>query len=238
MLVVRDLVAGYGPIQALHGVTLEVEAGEAAAVIGPNGAGKTTLLNTIVGMLRPRRGAVRFDGRDVTGFRPERLVGLGLALVPERRQVFAGLSVEDNLRLGAYTLGRDGRHHVDGIYELFPILRERRRQLAGTLSGGEQQMLAIGRGLMSRPKLLMLDEPSLGLAPLIARQIMATISALRATGTTVLLVEQNARAALEIADRAYVLEAGRVALAGPARAMLADEQVQRAYLGRNLQRPS
>jgi branched-chain amino acid transport system ATP-binding protein len=236
MLVVRDLAAAYGPIQALHDVALEVAAGEVAAVIGPNGAGKSTLLNTIVGMLRPRRGTVRFDGRDVTGYQPERLVGLGLALVPERRQVFAELSVEDNLRLGAYTLGRAAQRDADRVYELFPILRERGRQLAGTLSGGEQQMLAIGRGLMSRPKLLMLDEPSLGLAPLVAREIMATIRALPTAGTTVLLVEQNARAAVEIADRAYVLEAGRVALAGPARAVLADEQVQRTYLGRNLQR--
>ena len=236
MLAVRDLAAGYGPIRAAHGVTLDVAAGEVVAVIGPNGAGKSTLLNTVVGILRPRAGRVIFDGSDVTGQPPERLVGRGLCLVPERRQVFAELPVQDNLALGAYSRRGATAADLERIYALFPVLRERARQLAGTLSGGQQQMLAIGRGLMSRPKLLMLDEPSLGLAPLVVRDIMATVAGLRGAGTTVLLVEQNARAALEIADRAYVLEGGRVALEGPAKALLSDEQVQRAYLGRSLRR--
>ena len=232
MLAVRDLAAGYGPIRALHGVTLDVAAGEVVAVIGPNGAGKSTLLNTVVGMLRPRGGRVVFNERDVTGQAPERLVGEGLCLVPERRQVFGELPVEDNLALGAYSRRGADLADLERIYTLFPVLRERARQLAGTLSGGQQQMLAIGRGLMSRPKLLMLDEPSLGLAPLVVRDIMATIAGLRASGTTVLLVEQNARAALEIADRGYVVEGGRIVLEAPAKALLSDEQVQRAYLGR------
>ena len=236
MLAVRELAAGYGPIRALHGVTLDVAAGDVVAVIGPNGAGKSTLLNTVVGVLRPRGGRVIFDGCDVTGQPPERLVSRGLCLVPERRQVFAELPVQDNLALGAYSRRGATAADLERIYALFPVLRERARQLAGTLSGGQQQMLAIGRGLMSRPKLLMLDEPSLGLAPLVVRDIMATVAGLRGAGTTVLLVEQNARAALEIADRAYVLEGGRVALEGPAKALLSDEQVQRAYLGRSLRR--
>ncbi|HHB91144.1 MAG TPA: ABC transporter ATP-binding protein [Anaerolineae bacterium] len=226
----------YGKIQALKSISLHVDPGEIVALVGANGAGKTTLLNTISGLLRARSGRILFDGQDITRRRAAQIVRAGVIHVPERRQVFGTLTVYDNLLLGAYQrYRRDGRKAVlrdmDHVFELFPRLKERRKQLAGTLSGGEQQMLAIGRGLMARPKLLLLDEPSLGLAPLIVKHLFELIASLRNEGQTVLLVEQNARAALKLADRAYVLETGRIVLEGDARELLEDPRVQAAYLG-------
>lgn len=234
-LELREVSTFYGEICALKAVSLTAYQGEIVAVIGGNGAGKTTMLRTICGMLTPRSGDVVFYGRRITGTPPEKLVKLGLSHVPERRHVFAPMQVIDNLLLGAYTR-KDSRAKIEGdfenVYGLFPRLRERRRQLAGTLSGGEQQMLALGRGLMPRPKLLLLDEPSLGLAPLLTREIMEAISKLRDGGMTVLLVEQNARAALRIADRGYVMETGRIVLEGAAADLSSNERVQAAYLGK------
>ncbi len=237
MLDVSGLSAHYGPVAALRDVTLEVRAGELVALIGANGAGKSTLLRTIAGLLAPAAGRVTLDGRDVTGHAPEAILRAGIALVPERRRVFADLTVVDNLELGGYALprGREFRARLaaglDEAYRLFPVLQQRRGQLAGTLSGGEQQMLAIGRALMSRPRLLLCDEPSLGLAPLVVREIMRHLSALREAGTTILLVEQNARMALRYADRAYVLETGRVVLSGRGADLLEDRELRAAYLG-------
>lgn len=227
----------YGKIRALDGVSLTVEPGEIVALIGANGAGKTTLLKTVSGMLRAREGRVIFDGQDVTRLGAEKVVSLGMAHVPENRQVFATMTVDENLDLGAYRRHRrDGRSAVDAdrdqAFAIFPILKERRHQRAGTLSGGQQQMLAIARGMMAHPRLMLLDEPSLGLAPLVVRELFAIVQRLRAEeGMTVLLVEQNARAALRLADRAYVLEVGRVALEGSATDLAADERVRAAYLG-------
>ncbi len=231
------LSARYGPVWALRDVSLEVRAGELVALIGANGAGKSTLLRAIAGLLGPAAGRVTLDGQDVTGRAPEAILRAGAALVPERRRIFGDLTVLDNLELGGYALprGREFRRGleagVDAAYTLFPVLRQRRRQLAGTLSGGEQQMLAIGRALMSRPRLLLCDEPSLGLAPLVVQEIMKLLARLRETGTTILLVEQNARLALRFADRAYVLEVGRVALSGASADLLANDQLKAAYLG-------
>ena len=231
------LSARYGAVAALRDVSLEVRAGELVALIGANGAGKSTLLRTIAGLVAPAAGRVALDGRDVTGQAPEAMICAGVALVPERRRVFAPLTVLDNLELGGYALprGRDFRGRleagVEEAYRLFPVLRRRRDQLAGTLSGGEQQMLAIGRALMTRPRLLLCDEPSLGLAPLVVAEIMRLLSTLRAEGTTILLVEQNARMALRAADRAYVLEVGSVVLSGAATDLLEDDQLKAAYLG-------
>ncbi len=231
-LIVDDIHTYYGNIQALKGISLEVEEGECVTLIGANGAGKSTTLNTISGLLVPSRGTVRFGGRDITGWRADRVAGLGLVQVPEGRQVLGPLSVDENLQLGAYSR-RDGEIGADlaRTYERFPRLAERRHQLAGSLSGGEQQMLAIGRALMARPRLLMLDEPSLGLAPLIVREVFAIVAELKAQGSTILLVEQNAALALELADTAYVLEAGRTVLSGPAAEIRTEESVRRAYLG-------
>ena len=229
--------ARYGPVHALRDVSLEVRAGELVALIGANGAGKSTLLRAIAGLVAPAAGRVALDGRDVTGQAPEAMIRAGVALVPERRRVFAPLTVLDNLELGGYALsrGHDFRSRleagVEEAYRLFPVLRRRRDQLAGTLSGGEQQMLAIGRALMTRPRLLLCDEPSLGLAPLVVAEIMRLLSALREAGTTILLVEQNARMALRSADRAYVLEVGSVVLSGAATDLLQDDQLKAAYLG-------
>jgi branched-chain amino acid transport system ATP-binding protein len=234
---VHDLVARYGAVEALRGVSLAVRRGELVALLGANGAGKSTLLKTIVGLLGAVRGRVIFEGLDITGRGPEEVRRAGIALVPERRRVFGSLPVRDNLLLGAYARSRDrafARQVEDGldeVHQLFPVLRERGSQLAGTLSGGEQQMLAIGRALMSRPRLLLCDEPSLGLAPLVIHEIMRLLQALRQRGTTVLLVEQNARVALRAADRGYVLETGRVTLQGPARALLDNAELRAAYLG-------
>ena len=239
MLRLRNVDAGYGALTVLRRVSLHVRAGEIVTLVGANGAGKTTLLRTIMALLRARAGEVEFDGRPLAGLPTDRIVSLGCSLVPEGRQVFAPMPVKENLLLGALVQQRRGhRREVAGdlerVYGLFPILKTREHQLAGTLSGGEQQMLAIGRALMGRPRLIMLDEPSMGLAPLIVRDIFGIIQRIRAEGTTVLLVEQNARSALKIATRGYVLETGRIVLEGTAEELLANRDVQRAYLGADL----
>jgi len=226
---VDGIAAGYGRIEALHGVHLTVGQGEAVTLIGANGAGKTTLLKTIAGLIRPSRGRVWWDGRDITGWPTEKRVRAGIALVPEGRRVFPALSVADNLVLGAYV--RRGAPNFDEVYSLFPVLAERRSQAAGTLSGGEQQMLAIARALMSRPKLVLLDEPSLGLAPLMVAEVTRTLIALRSRGVPLLLVEQNAGAAFKVADRGYLLDRGTVVAAGTTAELAADPRVQAAYLG-------
>ena len=237
LLETRNVSTFYGQIQALNNVRMQVGEGEIVAIIGANGAGKTTLLNTICGVHPPKEGKVIFGDQDITRLPAERIVRLGISHVPERRQVFGTMSTLDNLILGAYhRYGKEKKEDIEAdmeyVFELFPILKERQKQMAGTLSGGEQQMLAIGRGLMAKPQLLLLDEPSLGLAPLLVREIFRVMTELREHGTTILLVEQNARAALRIADRAYVLETGEVALEGTAEELLADERVQSAYLGK------
>ena len=233
MLRLERVSAAYGRIQALRGVSLEVPAGSVVALLGANGAGKTTTLRVISGLLRPTDGAVFFEGRRIDRLPPEAIVRLGVAHVPEGRQVFADLTVGENLILGAYAR-RDRRNvpaDLERVFELFPVLRERRKQLAGTLSGGEQQMLAIGRALMARPRLLLLDEPSLGLAPMVAREIFRTVRRVNAEGTTVLLVEQDASRALQVAQTAYVLQTGQVVLWGPAAELRQNEAVRRSYLG-------
>jgi len=234
LLNVRDLHAGYGRAEVLHGLTLTARAGKVVTVIGPNGAGKSTLLNALMGVL-PSRGTLEYDGTPIGLLTLEERVMLGMALVPETRALFGTMPVEDNLLLGGYRQVRLGRRDtakaLDEAYALFPRLKERRTQLAGTLSGGERQMLAVARALMGRPALLMLDEPSLGLAPLVVRDIFKTIAGLRATGVTILLVEQNARAALEVADYGYVLEMGEIALEGPAPDLARDPRVIETYLG-------
>jgi branched-chain amino acid transport system ATP-binding protein len=237
MLRLESVSAYYGRIQALREVSLEVAAGEIVAVIGPNGAGKTTLMNAISGVVPARSGEILFDGDVVTGSGPEKIVRLGISQVPERRQIFGTMSVLDNLTLGAYhRYGRDGKATIDKdmrfVFEIFPRLKDRTKQAAGTLSGGEQQMLAIGRAWMSKPKLLLMDEPSLGLAPLLVKEIFRVSAELRERGMTILLVEQNARAALDLADRAYVMESGQVVLEGAADDLACDERVQTAYLGK------
>src|SRR5262245_34627891 len=233
MLEVEGLDVFYGAVHALKGVTIRAEAGEIVTLIGANGAGKSTLLRSISGLVPARAGRVVFEGRDITRTPPHEIVGLGLSHAPEGRMVFANLSVEDNLELGAYR--RKDRSRIredyDGVYALFPRLRERRRQTAGTLSGGEQQMLAIARALMSRPRLLLLDEPSLGIAPILMREIFRTVREINQRGVTVLLVEQNAHLALAIARRGYVLETGRVQLEDEAARLLQNEDVKKAYLG-------
>ena len=242
MLRVLNLEAGYGPLRVLKGISLHVSAGEAVAIIGANGAGKTTLLKTIAGVLRPRTGAVVFDKKDIGRVTAERIVALGCRLVPEGRHVFSTLTVRENLILGAYSRRRKRRSAaeaaagLDEVYRLFGVLKERANQLAGTLSGGEQQMLAIGRALMSRPKLLMMDEPSLGVAPLVVRSIYQAVAGLKRDGMTILLVEQNARAALALADRGYVLETGQIVLEGTSRELCDNPEVQRAYLGKDYRR--
>ncbi|MBN1812249.1 MAG: ABC transporter ATP-binding protein [Anaerolineae bacterium] len=237
MLRLKTVSAYYGRIQALREVSLEVAEGEIVAVIGPNGAGKTTLMSTISGMVPARGGTISFAGQSITNLGPEKIVRAGISQVPERRQVFASMSVMDNLILGAYHRYRqDGRKAVEQdlafVFEIFPRLRDRVRQTAGTLSGGEQQMLAVGRAWMAKPKLLLMDEPSLGLAPLLVKEIFRVSAELRERGMTILLVEQNARVALDLADRAYVMESGRVVLEGAADELACDERVQTAYLGR------
>ncbi|HEX9439802.1 MAG TPA: ABC transporter ATP-binding protein [Roseiflexaceae bacterium] len=233
MLEITGLHVNYGGIEALQDVNLVVGAGEVVTLIGANGAGKSTTLRAISRLVSPRSGAIVYDGRDITKLRPDEVVRLGIAQSPEGRRMLARQSVIDNLRLGAYTRAdRAGiAEDVERQLKLFPRLADRRNQLAGTLSGGEQQMLAIARALMSRPRLLLLDEPSLGLAPMIIRSIFAIIRALHAAGVTILLVEQNAYLALQNADRGYVLDAGRITIAGPAADLLRDERVRQAYLG-------
>lgn len=234
LLRVQNLRAGYGRAEVLHGISLHAAKGSVITVIGPNGAGKSTLLNTLMGVL-PGRGIIEFNGQDVSALTLEDRVMLGISLVPERRELFGTMSVEDNLVLGAFRQVRQKnklwREQIHVVYELFPRLLERRTQMAGTLSGGERQMLAVGRALMARPVLLMLDEPSLGLAPLVVKEIFRTIDGLRNTGVTTLLVEQNARAALETADDGYVLEMGEIALHGPAKELATDSRVIDTYLG-------
>ncbi|HEY5999960.1 MAG TPA: ABC transporter ATP-binding protein [bacterium] len=241
MLKVRNLEAGYGPIRVLRQVSLHVSAGEIVTLIGANGAGKSTLLRALAGLLDPQGGEVLLDGGSIRGLPAERVVDRGIALVPEGRQVFGAMTVRENLLLGGYVAARRGRGRGEGtaalerVYGLFPVLRERNTQLAGTLSGGEQQMLAMGRALMTDPRLLMMDEPSMGLAPLVVRDIFKAVSRLREEGRTVLLVEQNARAALRVADRGYVIENGRLVLEGESGFLLSDREVQRAYLGKGYQ---
>ena len=234
LLNVKDLHAGYGRAEVLHGLSLSAKKGSVITVIGPNGAGKSTLLNALMGVL-PSRGDIGYQGRSVALNSLEERVMLGMALVPETRALFGTMPVEDNLLLGAYRQVRLGRSDsaaaLENVYTLFPRLKERRAQLAGTLSGGERQMLAVGRALMSKPDLLMLDEPSLGLAPLVVKEIFRIIDSLRSTGVTILLVEQNARAALEVADYGYVLEMGEIALEGPAADLAKDPRVIDTYLG-------
>jgi branched-chain amino acid transport system ATP-binding protein len=232
LLVVEGLETAYGGIAALRGISFVVESGSVVALVGANGAGKSTTLNTISGLLVPRAGSVRFSGREIGGWRADRVASLGLVQVPEGRQVLAPLTVEENLLLGAYSRrDREVGADLQGIYERFPRLAERRQQFAGSLSGGEQQMLAIGRALMARPRLLMLDEPSLGLAPLIVAEVFRLIESLKAQGATILLVEQNARKALAVADTAYVLEGGLITRSGPAAALRDDPGIVAAYLG-------
>jgi len=234
LLAIRGLCSTYGPVRALHSVDLEVRTGELVAIVGANGAGKTTLLLTLSGVQRSSAGSIRFRGQETTRLAPHLIVAAGICQVPEGRQVFAPLSVEDNLRLGAYSQRKDKawiEAEIGRIYALFPILHERATQTAGTLSGGQQQMLAIGRALLGRPSLLLLDEPSMGLAPLLVEEIFRIVRELNEQGVTILLVEQNARAALAIADRGYVLETGRVVMSAGADELLQNEAVQRAYLG-------
>jgi branched-chain amino acid transport system ATP-binding protein len=240
VLRVRNLDAGYGRRDVLRRVSLHVAPGEIVALVGANGAGKSTLLRTITGLVRVRAGEIALRGEDLTRLRTEETVARGCSLVPEGRQVFAPLSVRENLLLGGHVQyqrgkGREVAEDLEKVYRLFPVLARRERQLAGTLSGGEQQMLAMGRALMARPSLLMLDEPSMGLAPLVVREIFEIIARLSADGSTVLLVEQNARGALQIAHRGYVLETGRIVLQGTSEELLANRDVQRAYLGRDVE---
>ncbi len=234
LLQVQGLKAGYGKAEVLHGIDLQAAQGSVITVIGPNGAGKSTLLNALMGVL-PTRGQVQYQGQDIATLSLEERVMLGIALVPERRELFGSMSVEDNLVLGGFRQLRQGnrswRDQMQVVFDLFPRLKERRAQEAGTLSGGERQMLAVGRALMSQPRLLMLDEPSLGLAPLVVRDIFKTIERLSGTGVTILLVEQNARAALEVADYGYVLEMGELGLHGPAADLAKDPRVIDTYLG-------
>ena len=236
MLKIRNLEAGYGKLKVLKDIWMHVKKGQIVTIIGANGAGKTTLLSAISGMIRPTSGEILFEDREISSMVAQKIPALGCVMVPEGRQIFAALSVEENLILGGHCLKPKGKKTIENQlrhqYELFPILEERKNQYAGTLSGGEQQMLAMGRALMSKPSLIMMDEPSTGLAPLIVQAIFEVIVKMREEGRTVLLVEQNAKAALGIADRGYVLETGKIILQGPASDLLANRDVQRAYLGR------
>ena len=233
MLEINDIEVFYGMIQAIKGVSFEVNEGEVIALIGANGAGKTTILHTITGLLSPKKGSVMFEGQDITKAPAHKIVSLGIAHVPEGRRVFAELTVFENLKMGAYT--RKDKNEIaqtlEMVYKRFPRLEERKNQLAGTLSGGEQQMLAMGRALMSHPKIIVMDEPSMGLSPILVNQIFDIIEEVSQSGTTVLLVEQNAKKALSIADRAYVLETGKIVLDGDAKELLNDDSIKKAYLG-------
>ena len=233
MLEVRDLQVYYGMIHAIKGISFDVNQGEVIALIGANGAGKTTTLHTITGLLAPKSGSVLFEGKDITKVPAHKIVSMGMAHVPEGRRVFAELSVYENLKMGAYT--RKDKKEIEeslaNVYKRFPSLEERKNQMAGTLSGGEQQMLAMGRALMSKPKIILMDEPSMGLSPIFVNEIFDIIRAVSESGTTVLLVEQNAKKALSISDRAYVLETGTITMSGKAKDLLEDEAVKKAYLG-------
>ena len=232
LLSVQDLSVSYGARRAVRSISFEIKAGEIVTLIGANGAGKSTVLNTLSGLIKPDAGSIVFSGENIVGMKPHKIVEAGLALCPEGRRVFSRMSVAENLEMGGYTHSDEENAETrELVYEHFPRLRERRRQMAGTLSGGEQQMLAMGRALMSRPKLLMLDEPSMGLAPLLIEEIFSIIKTLGAAGTTILLVEQNANMALQVANRAYVLEIGKVVKIGTGEALLHDDDVRKAYLG-------
>lgn len=233
MLTINDINVFYGAIHAIKGVSLEVNDGEIVTLIGANGAGKSTILRTISGLLKPKTGSIQFEGQEIAGMPAHEIVKTGISQVPEGRRIFAEMSVLENLELGAFTRkDKDGiKADMELVFDRFPRLKERIGQLAGTLSGGEQQMLAMGRALMSRPRLLLLDEPSMGLAPLLIKEIFAIIQDINKTGTTVLLVEQNANMALSIAHRAYVLETGRITLSGDAKELAASDEVRKAYLG-------
>jgi len=230
LLEVRDVTVSYGKIRAVAGVSFSVEPGEVIALLGANGAGKTSLLRAVAGVVRPERGRIVFDGTDVTGWAPYRVARRGLRLVPEGRGLLTRMSVWENLVMGQYA-GKDHRADLEAVMDRFPVLRQRRHQVASTLSGGEQQMLALARALAGRPRLLMLDEPSLGLAPLVVNQVFEVIAELKREGATIVLVEQNARKGLQVADRAYILETGQVTVTGAAGELAAGEAVQRAYLG-------
>ncbi len=235
LLKVTDLVVSYGGIEALKGISFEVDQGQIVTLIGANGAGKSTTLRTISGLVSPREGRIYFEGRDITDFNTQKIVEAGIAMVPEGRRVFPNLTVLENLRIGAY-LRKDREvieEDIKYVYDLFPRLQERSWQLAGTLSGGEQQMLAVGRAVMTRPKLIMMDEPSLGLAPLVVKDIFKIIQTLKGTGMTVLLIEQNANAALHACDYAYVMETGRITTSGTGEELLSSEAIQEAYLGKS-----
>ncbi len=233
LLTVENLEVYYGVIRALKGISFEVNEGEVVALIGSNGAGKTTTLHTVTGLLRARSGSIRFEDKELTRIPAHKIVSMGMAHVPEGRRVFQQLTVLENLKLGAYTRRDKGQiaHTLAKVYERFPRLKERKNQVAGTLSGGEQQMLAMGRALMSNPKIILMDEPSMGLSPLLVTEIFDIIQEIKAAGTTVLLVEQNAKKALSVADRAYVLETGSIALSGNAADLMNDDSVKKAYLG-------
>ena len=233
LLEIKDLEVNYGVIKAIKGVSFDVNEGEIIALIGANGAGKTTILHTITGLIQAKKGSIVFDGKELTKTPPHKIVSMGLAHVPEGRRIFQQLSVLENLKLGAYT--RKDKSEIAStlkmVYERFPRLEERKNQVAGTLSGGEQQMLAMGRALMSKPRIILMDEPSMGLSPLLVSEIFDIIKVINESGTTVLLVEQNAKKALSIADRAYVLETGKITLSGDAKDLINDESVKKAYLG-------
>ena len=233
MLAVKDLEVYYGVIQAIKGISFHVDKGEIIALIGANGAGKTTTLHTVTGLISPKNGHVLFEGKDITKIPAHKIVSMGMAHVPEGRRVFAELSVYENLKMGAYT--RKDKNEIEeslkNVYKRFPRLEERKNQMAGTLSGGEQQMLAMGRALMSKPKIILMDEPSMGLSPIMVNEIFDIIRSVSESGTTVLLVEQNAKKALSIADRAYVLETGKIVLEGKAKDLLEDDSIKKAYLG-------
>ena len=233
ILHVENLSVYYGAIHAVKGISFDVEEGEVVTLIGANGAGKSTTLNTVAGLLKPREGVVEFEGKSLLGIAPHTIVGKGIALCPEGRRVFLQMSVRENLEMGAFTRtdSAEVAQSLEDVFKRFPRLKERENQVAGTLSGGEQQMLAMGRALMSKPRLLMLDEPSMGLAPILVQEIFDIIEQLHSAGTTVLLVEQNARMALKVADRAYVLETGKVSMSGKASELASDERVKQAYLG-------
>jgi len=232
LLQVKDLVVSYGNIQAIKGINFEVKKGEIVTILGANGAGKTTTLRTLSGLLKPREGQIILEGIDITKTPAHKIVSMGMAQSPEGRQVFGTLTVEENIRLGAFTRAKPNEETLAWIYELFPRLLERKKQFAGTLSGGEQQMLAISRALMAEPNVLLLDEPSLGIAPILVKMIFEAIKRISGHGVTVLLVEQNAKAALKLADRAYVLDVGKVTIEGDASDLLNDPKVQEAYLGK------
>ena len=231
MLEIKELNVSYGAVHAIHGVSIKVNDGEIVSLIGANGAGKTTILRTISGLKKADSGEIIFDGADLRKTEPSKIISLKLAHVPEGRHIFPDMTVEENLEMGAYADATNAEAVMEDVYERFPRLKERRKQLAGTLSGGEQQMLAVGRALMAQPKMILMDEPSMGLSPLLVKEIFSIIKEVNKMGITILLVEQNAKMALSISDRAYVLETGKITIEGPAQDLLNDERVKKAYLG-------